>query len=452
GWDEQSGSGCIIQEATINETSISNNNAIKISQSTFSGLNDANGAVLSIGGFSIISDNTIVSTYGKGYGIIVKNGLADIHGNIISGFAVGIWTASPASIVKNSILNCGVGIGVGKIIGTSMGTYEFGEVSVTITENTIANNYIGIGGPIFSGKVGINTVVATGEATTTGNYISNNTYGLALGAMGSFRYNTISNSLVAVTIYDVAAVYSPHMDSNNFESYSQNSMYMLGTHDMYAMENWWGTTDIDAINASIHDKIDNPLLGYVDFSAFLNSRNLQAPTEPPTPVPDLPLPNWSPTTLSNESPTPTPSNTTPNVTPTSGGSANYFQVESNSSITQLFFNSTSSELSFTVTGPSNTTGYVQYRIAKSLLASVQNVKVYLDGNQLNVNITSEGDSWLLYFTYHHSSHQVIINLNAQNNVAPEFTSLVWIVVPVAVGALLIITLALKRRKQNKAVT
>jgi hypothetical protein len=56
------------------------------------------------------------------------------------------------------------------------------------------------------------------------------------------------------------------------------------------------------------------------------------------------------------------------------------------------FNSTSSELSFTITGPDNTAGYVKVTIAKSILSSVQNVKVYFDGSQLSVAITEDEDS------------------------------------------------------------
>jgi hypothetical protein len=428
GWNEQTGLGSIIQEANINQTTISSVNAIKISKNTITAPDDATVGALAIGGFSVIADNTIISTTGKGYGIIVKQGIASISGNIISGFAMGIWAASEASIQQNSILNCGCGIGVGKIIGTSFDTYQFGEVSVTIKGNTIANNYIGIGGPLFPGKVPINNVVATGEATTEGNFIDNNTYGLALGALGSFRYNTISNSQVAVAIYDTSGSLSPHFDSNNFVDYKQNSFYQLGPKDVLAENNWWGTTDLNIINTSIYDKIDNSLLGSINVGNILELPNTQAPSKPPTSVPDLPMPEWSPTTNPDTSASPTPK---------SGDSNSYFQVESNSTITELFFNSTSSELSFTVTGPSGNTGYVQYTIAKSLLPGIQNVKVFLDGNQLNINITSTEDSWLLYFTYHHSSHQIIINLAAgTQNTFDDYSSLL---LPVVIAAVLLVT-------------
>jgi hypothetical protein len=443
-WDDQRGSGSVIEEAILNQTAISSVNAVKVSKNTINGPDDAGVGALSTGGFSIISNNTIVSTTGRGYGIIVKEGIASISGNIISGYAIGIWTASEASIQQNSILNCGCGIGVGKIIGTSFDTYQFGEVSVTLKDNTIANNYIGIGGPIFNGKVPISSIVATGEVTAQRNYIDSNTYGLALGAYGSFTYNTISNSKTAVTIYDTSGTLSPHFDSNNIIDYQQ-SVNQLGPKDVWMEGNYWGTTDLQSINASIHDKVDNPVLGLIYFGGASSSRYIDAPAQPPTPIPDLPTPEWSPTTNPDESATqtPTPSNGSPN-------SNSYFQVESNSTITELFFNSTSSELSFKVTGPSGTTGYVQYKIAKSLLASVQNVKVFLDGSQLNVNITSEGNSWLLYFAYHHSSHNVVISLAEASESRFDGTLVVWIAVPVVFCAVLVATLVFWRRKRGLA--
>ena len=158
------------------------------------------------------------------------------------------------------------------------------------------------------------------------------------------------------------------------------------------------------------------------------------------------LPTIAPTPIQTSTPP------TPSPAPTASANSNsYFQVESNSTITGLFFNSTSSALSFTVTGPTGTNGYVQYKIAKSLLTSVQNVKVYLDGSQLNVNITSDENSWLLYFTYHHSSHNVVIDLSQQSSVVPKANALIWIALPIVIAALLIsvAAIALRRKKQNK---
>jgi uncharacterized protein YxeA len=116
-----------------------------------------------------------------------------------------------------------------------------------------------------------------------------------------------------------------------------------------------------------------------------------------------------------------------------------FFVESNSTVSALAFNSTSSELSFTVNGTSGTTGYVKVTIAKSLVSNAENIKVYLDGNQLNYEVTSNPDSWLLTFTYMHSTHQVRINLaNAAGDtvLGIEYWILIAVVIVIAVAGVI----------------
>ena len=87
-----------------------------------------------------------------------------------------------------------------------------------------------------------------------------------------------------------------------------------------------------------------------------------------------------------------------------------FFVESNSTVSALAFNSTNSELSFNVIGPSGTSGYVKATIAKSMLQNCDGSKVYIDGKQLNCSVTSTADSWIVTFNYSHSSHQISMYL------------------------------------------
>jgi outer membrane protein assembly factor BamB len=127
-----------------------------------------------------------------------------------------------------------------------------------------------------------------------------------------------------------------------------------------------------------------------------------------------------------------------------------FSVSSNSTVTSLAFNSTTSELSFTVSGPSETTGYVKVAIAKSLVSNAENIKVYLDGNQLNYEVTSNEDSWLLTFTYKHSTHQVMISL-ATNAGGVAFLSIepwVWIASTIVIGTLFTVGTAFMHRRRG----
>ena len=92
-----------------------------------------------------------------------------------------------------------------------------------------------------------------------------------------------------------------------------------------------------------------------------------------------------------------------------------FFFESNSTVYALAFDNETSTLSFNVTGPSGTTGYVKASIPKSLLTNGDNLQAYLDGKQLNYTIAALGDSWVFTFNYSHSTHQISLHLetNAQ---------------------------------------
>jgi hypothetical protein len=85
-----------------------------------------------------------------------------------------------------------------------------------------------------------------------------------------------------------------------------------------------------------------------------------------------------------------------------------FIVESNSSLTGLAFNSTSAELSFTVAGETGTKGYVKVNIAKGLVSNATDLKVTLDGNEVNYTLTQSDEFWTLSFEYSHSTHDVAV--------------------------------------------
>ena len=91
---------------------------------------------------------------------------------------------------------------------------------------------------------------------------------------------------------------------------------------------------------------------------------------------------------------------------------NVFSVSSNSTISQLAFNSTTNELSCGVSGEDGTTGYVDVFIPKSLIADISSLIVYIDDQQINYTSTSLDDSWVLHLAYHHSEHKVTLSLNS----------------------------------------
>lgn len=99
------------------------------------------------------------------------------------------------------------------------------------------------------------------------------------------------------------------------------------------------------------------------------------------------------------------------VQPSNNQAKDTFSVASNSSLSSLKFDSSNDALAFSVSGPSGTSGYVQVCIPKTLLKDATNLKVTLDGNNVAYQPVDSGDVWVIIFTYHHSSHNVVIALN-----------------------------------------
>ena len=90
---------------------------------------------------------------------------------------------------------------------------------------------------------------------------------------------------------------------------------------------------------------------------------------------------------------------------------NLISIASNSTISEFMFNSTSKKLSFTVSGPQDTTGYIDFYFPKSLISDISDLQVYIDGSPITYSYDSQGESWLITFMYHHSTHEVVIDLN-----------------------------------------
>lgn len=122
-----------------------------------------------------------------------------------------------------------------------------------------------------------------------------------------------------------------------------------------------------------------------------------------------------------------------------------FAVESNSTISELAFNTTNWLLSFTATGPNCTEGYVKVTVAKNLVFNTINIRVYLNDEQSEYSITSTDDSWLVTFDYTHSTHQVVIDLDV--NIIPEFPP--FLILPLSMMATLLTVIVYKKFNGKK---
>jgi hypothetical protein len=144
----------------------------------------------------------------------------------------------------------------------------------------------------------------------------------------------------------------------------------------------------------------------------------------------------------------------PTTTPSSsnGADQDIFSVESNSTVTELAFNSTSLELTFVVHGPSGTAGYLNVTISKNLVSNAENIKVYMDGNQLDCTVTATADSWIITVNYQHSTHQVTIAMAANAATEPTILGIaywVWAAVAATVIAAGIVSFTVWRTKKKE---
>lgn len=135
------------------------------------------------------------------------------------------------------------------------------------------------------------------------------------------------------------------------------------------------------------------------------------------------------------------------ITPYDEGS--YFSLNSNSTLSTLSFDSAAKQLSFTVSGPTGTSGYIEVYVPKSLMNYVSGLSVNLDGHSLEYSSQSMNDAWLISFTYHHSTHQVTMNLAGNSGVD---SLLGWILIAAIIVplALIVTVIALQRGKKKES--
>ena len=271
GWNEQTGQGCIIENTILKSITIMIFNASpKIAN------NDLDNGFFISGGSPIITNNNIVLATS---GINIRGGSPEISNNVITGNGVsnGIYGSGNVIISKNTISKFSTGI---KIYS---GNYQ-------VTDNSITDCINGI-------------EVATGATVTIQRNLinNNNQYGIS-GGSPYVDSNTITNSRIGIHNPTAGVIIS----NNNILGHSEDSITAAQV-DFEATNNWWGTTNLAAVNQTIYDKKIDPTLGKVAFVPILSGPSPSAPTIPailftPTYTPN---PTSQPTTAPTEQPSPT---------------------------------------------------------------------------------------------------------------------------------------------------
>jgi len=279
-WNEQTATGCIIQNAVLNQTSGSETGLIDIENVSpkidnnainyFSNYPETN--IIKISGSPIISNNNITMP-GAVYGISISSGSPIISNNTIygtqNGGSWGIFSSGNSYIFGNVISGCNYGIESAN--------------SATITRNMLYNN--------------------TNEYGTDG-------YAIKVSGSGNslIENNTIINSPDGIYIYNAPDdTLSVNITNNNIYGNGYN-IYCSSSSNINATYNWWGTTNSQAIEQTIYDFKNDFNSGNVTFVPFLTTPNSEAPASPtssPTTSPTSSNPTATPTATSSPSPTPT---------------------------------------------------------------------------------------------------------------------------------------------------
>jgi len=125
-----------------------------------------------------------------------------------------------------------------------------------------------------------------------------------------------------------------------------------------------------------------------------------------------------------------------------------FSIVSNSTISELAFNSTSQVLSFTAGGPSGTTGFSNVTISKTLIADVSGLEVYLDGTKTSYVVSDLTTSWLIYITYQHSTHKIAMNFAPPPSARADYVP--YIALAAILGFIVAFVLTVFARRRGKS--
>ncbi|MEM3458924.1 MAG: hypothetical protein QXN36_08600 [Candidatus Bathyarchaeia archaeon] len=127
-------------------------------------------------------------------------------------------------------------------------------------------------------------------------------------------------------------------------------------------------------------------------------------------------------------------------------------VSTNSSVLGVVFNSTSMALSVSVGGPDGTTGIANITVPIEMVNSLSDIRVTLDNQPVDFQISQVGSNAQIYVEYHHSYHELTAHLQGGGGGigGVDLTGLMsywWLILSVAIVAVaaIIAVIIVKRR-------
>lgn len=233
------------------------------------------------------------------YGITI-NGVGTIENTIINSVRVALF--GPA-MISNCRIAGFVSLGQSTTLSNSLVSGTIAASGTSKVSNNSVDGHIQAegGSPIISnnkitkngnGGAGIEFIL-TDNIEISGNTVSGFSNGISAGGVGVIENNLIANNENGISISGKVTIQQNTLYENNvaismgsIPSTVMNNNFLNNTYNIYlstsvnidATNNWWGTTDLQAINQTIYDSKNDFNLGTVTFVPFLTASNAQAPS------------------------------------------------------------------------------------------------------------------------------------------------------------------------------
>ena len=341
-----------------------------------------------------------------GWGIYLgSSSNSSISGNNITANnydGIRIYSSSSYNTISGNSITANNGEGI--LLGSSSNN--------TVSGNSItANNYDGI------------YLDSSSNNTVSGNNITNNDYGIELGSSSN---NTVSGNSITANNYDGIRIYS----SSSYNTISGNSITANNYDGIYLDSS-------SNSNRLYHNNIINNTVQAYIYDSYSNVWDDGYPSGGNY------WSNYTGVDLDHDgigdSPHVIDANNTDNY-PLMGmfsdfqaTSEHHIQTISNSTISNFQFNGTAA--SFNVSGGDGTIGFCRICIPTALMNITY--KVFVNGTEVSYTLLPFSNSThsYLYFTYNHSTQEVII--------IPEFPS--FLILPLFMLASLLAAVAYRRK-------
>ena len=459
------------QIASINFGDVSSDNAIEYTVFDAMGIKYFN-CNSSITLNHDIFKNQAFSTYFGGFFdlllIIRGPGSATITNNVFTGSLQD--QCSSSTIYNNTFTGGGVDVEDGSFL-ISNNTFTGDATAMSgfgLTIGYHANAVISDNSFTGYSEACINTVTSS-FALIQRNYIQNmltvNGYpffGIEIaGSSPIIENNTITNCNIGIDVYSHGSDYSaieakPTILNNNLYNNQVFNLYLGypergGDHtkdyvvgNIEAANNWWGTTDAQAINQTMRDFKVQSNLGAVNFTPFLTAPNSQGTPNSTELTPTI---NQIPSTTFLE------------ATKDSGGKVDIV-VNGNLSLGLISLaNLTSNQasttnLTFTVTGEAGTNAFINVTIPKNAVTYGTTPTVYI-GNQKvqNQSFAQNADNYYIWSAYHfdqpfYGDLTIEFTSGTSSSVTPPIFLIVIAAIIIAVAVAALTLLAYRRMKRE----